>query len=62
MITELVRGKSVSQTPRITKQDFVEAPGGLPEENVHCAALVVNALRQVPEDYLALKNKPWEKA
>ena len=62
MITELARGKSVSQAQRLTKQDLLEALGGLPEENVHCAALAANTLKEAIIDYLAIKNEPWKKA
>lgn len=62
MITELARGKNVSQAQRITKYDLLEALGGLPEENVHCAALAANTLREAIKDYLVFKNEPWKKA
>ena len=37
MITELAKGKSIAEAQRITKQDVLDALGGLPEESVHCA-------------------------
>ena len=62
MITEMALGKSVSQAQRINKHDLLQALGGLPEENVHCAALAANTLREAIKDYMAYKNEPWKKA
>lgn len=62
MITELARGKTVAESQMITKQDIVNALGGLPKENIHCAALAVNTLKEAMKEYLAYKNEPWKKA
>ena len=62
MITELVKGKSVTHVQRISQRDVLDALEGLPEENEHCAALASNAVKQAIKDYLALKREPWKKA
>ena len=49
MLTEIARGRSVSQALRISQQDVLAALGGLPEGNEHCALLAVNALREIVE-------------
>jgi nitrogen fixation NifU-like protein len=62
MVTELARGKSVSQAQRISRQDVLSALGGLPEESEHCALLAADTLKTAVRDYLALKNEPWKRA
>jgi len=62
MVTELVKGKSISQAMKIGQQDILNALGGLPEESEHCALLTANTLKAVVKDYLAFKNEPWKRA
>ena len=62
MITELAKGKSVSQAMNIGQQDILNALGGLPEESEHCALLAANTLKAAIKDYLAFKNEPWKRA
>lgn len=62
MVTELATGKSISQALRISPQDILDALGGLPEGNAHCALLAVNTLRKAINDYITLKNEPWKRA
>jgi nitrogen fixation NifU-like protein len=62
MVTELAKGKGVSEALKITQQDVLDALGGLPEESVHCALLAANTLREAIKDYLASNNEPWKRA
>jgi len=62
MVTELVRGKSVSQALRISQKDVLSALDGLPEESKHCALLATNTLKAAVKDYLAFKKEPWKRA
>jgi len=62
MVTELARGKSVSQVQRISQQDVLSALGGLPEESEHCALLAANTLKEAIRDYLTMKKEPWRRA
>lgn len=62
MLTELARGKSISEALKITQQDVLDALGGLPQESVHCALLAANTLREALKDYSVLKEEPWKKA
>ena len=62
MLTELVKGKTVSEGYRITQEDVLEALGGLPEESVHCALLAVDTLKAAIRDYLDTRNEPWKRA
>lgn len=62
MVTELVRGESISKAQRISQQDVLTGLDGLPEESQHCALLAINILREAIRDYLAVKREPWKKA
>ena len=62
MVTELAKGKSISQALKVSQQDVLNALGGLPQESQHCALLVVNTLKGAVKDYLAFKNEPWKRA
>jgi nitrogen fixation NifU-like protein len=62
MVTEMAKGKSVSDALKITQQDVLDALGGLPEESVHCALLAANTLKEAIKDYLSFKNEPWRRA
>jgi len=61
MVTELVRGKSVSQALRIGQEGVLNALSGLPEESQHCALLAANTLKEAVKDYFALKKEPWKR-
>lgn len=62
MVAELAKGKNVVEGQRIAQQDVLNAFGGLPEGNAHCALLAANTLREAIRDYMALKKEPWKKA
>ena len=61
MITELAKGKSVSQALRTSREDVLVALDGLPEESEHCALLAANTLKAAAKDHLALKKDPWKR-
>ncbi|MFH1775300.1 MAG: iron-sulfur cluster assembly scaffold protein [Chloroflexota bacterium] len=61
MLGELARGKSITTARRISQRDVLNALGGLPEGNEHCALLVANALRAAIRDHLDIKKEPWKK-
>jgi len=60
MITELATGKRVQETYRITRQDVLNALGGLPEKEEHCADLAARTMRLAVHDYLSTRNQPWK--
>jgi len=62
MVTELAKGKAVTDTLRITQKDVLDALGGLPEESLHCALLAANTLKEAIKDYLSYKREPWKRA
>jgi nitrogen fixation NifU-like protein len=62
MMTELAKGKTTSEALKISQQEILDALGGLPEENRHCAILAANTLKAAIRDYIEMKNHPWKKA
>ena len=60
--TELVKGKDVGQALDISQNVIIEALGGLPQNNAHCALLAANTIKKSIQDYLVLKKEPWKKA
>jgi nitrogen fixation NifU-like protein len=46
MLTTLVRGMSLEEAGQIEPEDLLDALGGLPEANAHCATLAVITLRE----------------
>ena len=55
-LTDMVKGKTLSEAMKITKDKIVKNLGGLPPVKVHCSMLGVEALRQAIEKY-ENKNK-----
>jgi nitrogen fixation NifU-like protein len=60
--SELIKGEDVSQALAISQNDILEALGGLPEGNHHCALLAANAVKAAVIDYIAIRKEPWKKA
>lgn len=54
--TEMLTGRPVDEARRLTRQDFVEAVGGLPKSKVHCSVLAAGALKKALAAYDALAN------
>ncbi len=51
MITELAKGKILSEAKKLTYQDVVNQLGELPAIKIHCAGMAVLALRKAIENY-----------
>jgi len=45
MVTEMVKGKPISEALKITNKAVAEALGGLPPVKMHCSVLAEEALR-----------------
>lgn len=58
MITEMVKGKTLDEAMKISKDLVAEALGGLPPQKMHCSNLGADALKKAIEDYLSKKKKP----
>lgn len=54
MLTILAKGKTLEEAEGITKQDIIQALGGVPLIKTHCSLLATEALTKAIEDY---KNK-----
>lgn len=62
MASELIKGEDVSQALATSQNDILEALGGLPEGNHHCALLAANAVKAAALDYMDIRKEPWKKA
>jgi nitrogen fixation NifU-like protein len=51
MVTEMVKGKTIEEAERISKQAVAEALDGLPPAKMHCSNLAADALRDAIHDY-----------
>ena len=56
IITDLVKGKTIKEALKVTKDNVIESLGGLPKIKYHCSVLAVDALVEAVYDYF-LKNK-----
>ena len=51
IITELVKGKTLSEAVKISNKDVADALDGLPPVKMHCSNLAADALKAAVEDY-----------
>jgi nitrogen fixation protein NifU and related proteins len=51
MVTELVKGKTLDEAEKISKQAVADALDGLPPAKMHCSNLAADALREAIIDY-----------
>jgi nitrogen fixation NifU-like protein len=51
MLTKLVKGKTVDEALKVTKDDIVKSLGGMPPIKYHCSILGVEALHKAIGDY-----------
>lgn len=56
VLTEIVKGKTIDEALKITRDDVANELGGLPEIKMHCSNLAADALREAIKDYKK-KNK-----
>lgn len=57
----LVLGKSLMTARSITQEKILEALGGLPERDQHCALLAANTMKAVVHDVQKTLHHPWKK-
>jgi len=62
MITEMAKGKSLTEAQKISQKDVLDALDGLPEESEHCALLASNTLKAAARNCMAMQKEPWKKA
>lgn len=46
LLTELIKGKTVSEAAALTRETLTESLGGLPENKVRCSLTCIDALNQ----------------
>ena len=51
MLTELAKGKTITEALAITKKDIAEELGGLPPAKLHCSVLAADGLKAAIDDY-----------
>ncbi|MEI6627238.1 MAG: iron-sulfur cluster assembly scaffold protein [bacterium] len=51
MLTEMAKGKTITEASKIGKLDIANALGGLPEAKLHCSVLAHEALAEAIKDY-----------
>ena len=56
MVTEMVKGKSISEALEISNKAVAEALDGLPPIKMHCSVLAEEAVKSAIDDYLS-RNK-----
>ena len=57
MITDLAKGKTLTQALEIKKDNVVKSLGSLPPVKIHCSVLASDALAEAIYDYLKKNNK-----
>ena len=51
VVTDMVKGKEIKEASRIRHSHILEAIGGLPEADAHCAVLAASTLRAAIKKY-----------
>lgn len=57
MLTDLVKGKTISEALDFDRKEIVEKLGGLPPVKIHCSVLAGDALIEAIHDYFNKNNK-----
>lgn len=56
VLTELVKGKNLSEAVKVSKNEIVDYLGGVPAPKFHCSLLAEQALKQAVENYQKKHN------
>lgn len=56
MLTTMVKGKTLKEAEKITREAVAEALGGLPPLKIHCSVLATDALKKAIADYRKKKK------
>lgn len=58
VVTDLVKGKTIDEALKVSKNDIVDTLKGLPPIKIHCSILAIDALHEAIYQYLAKNKKP----
>jgi len=61
ILTEMVKGKTIDDALKVTKDQVIRELGGLPPIKVHCSVLSVDALKEAIYDYYRRKGRKMPK-
>ncbi|PIV65021.1 MAG: iron-sulfur cluster assembly scaffold protein [Candidatus Nealsonbacteria bacterium CG01_land_8_20_14_3_00_12] len=61
LLTTMVKGKTLKEALKITKEDLLKRFGRVPLVKIHCSLLAVDALGEAIYDYLSKNKKPIPK-
>jgi len=56
ILTQVAKGKTLQAAKEITEEEILKELGGLPDDECHCAELVVTALRKTIKKYESNKK------
>ncbi len=58
VITDLVKGKTIDEALKVSKNDIVDTLKGLPPIKIHCSVLAIDALDEAVYQYLYKNKRP----
>src|SRR4030043_167999 len=51
ILTEMAKGKTITEALKITREQIAEKLGGMPKEKIHCSILAAAGLKKAVADY-----------